>query len=291
MIEIQCSGCAQKFSVADEHPGQTSRCPKCNMSLVVPEVAAPATPGAMHVIQPPEDENNMYNLLEDDGSYEPPPMQTTTYASSNDEEGKMHVIMPPENEEDMYDLMENDAYNPPPPEWKKCPTCKNRVVEEVAICIECGYDFRAGEKLSQDLQGVTFATANKVLLLTGTWYCLVSGAIGAVIWILMATKLEEEYNWMAWVIGAFCGFAMTANFQQKYYVAGVIAAVVSLVSVMTAKHFVFQSFVHRIAEMSGNEEFANQFGFWHAFRPVDGVFATLACVTAYKIGSGKRKLS
>ena len=282
MIEFICPGCSKKLRVQDHDAGRKSQCPRCHGRIVVPD----PQPEGLLVIQPPADENDMYDLMEE-GAYMALLKTNPSSRRMAPHDGLM-MIQPPSNENDMYDLTPFEAR----PEPRKCTSCGVKVKEETVVCVECGFDFRSGEKLSQQFEGITWAATNKLRLIKGTMASIVFGAIGAFTWVLIANFLEREYVWLAWIVGLICGYPMDKVARAKHYVAGLIAGIVALVNIVAAKYFVFQSFVSRVVEAIGPDEI-NLAGlsFWNAFGVMDGVFAILAFATAFKVAKGKTENS
>lgn len=68
---------------------------------------------------------------------------------------------------------------------------------------------------------------------------LIGGAIGAVIWAVVVQVTGYEVGWIAWGIGGLVGFGVAAGNQdgaRSSTAAGVLAVVISVVSIMAGKY-------------------------------------------------------
>lgn len=69
-----------------------------------------------------------------------------------------------------------------PPEEKRCPSCGASLLDGAVICVQCGYDFRSGRRVDEEV-----APRTNPLLIAGV-ALLVAVAAGLVAWRMMASE-------------------------------------------------------------------------------------------------------
>ncbi|MCA9280062.1 MAG: hypothetical protein H6815_12560 [Phycisphaeraceae bacterium] len=81
----------------------------------------------------------------------------------------------------------------------------------------------------------------------------IAGAVGAILWALIAYYLELEIGWAAWGIGGLVGFAMALGAQKEASATtGVIAAVIALLSVVGGKYITAVMIADKVASEYGS---------------------------------------
>lgn len=86
---------------------------------------------------------------------------------------------------------------------------------------------------------------------------LIGGAIGVAIWVLIGYYTHYEIGWIAWGIGFLSGigvrYAAHLGNEDEGFVQGLVASVVAIGSVVTAKYLVFILMVGGFTGMSASE--------------------------------------
>lgn len=91
-------------------------------------------------------------------------------------------------------------------------------------------------------------------MIKGLIGCLVGGAIGATIWAVVASMLDMEIGFVAWGVGVLCGLGMYVGAKGNSGIAtGVIACVISLLSIAAGKIAVIHTLVQRHVAQSASE--------------------------------------
>lgn len=114
---------------------------------------------------------------------------------------------------------------------------------------------------------------------------LVGGVLGTLAWGGIIYASESEIAWVAWGIGATVGFGVAvAAGDNGGELSGIIAVVISLLSIFAGKVFgVWLLFGSNIASGVGILGLCSLV--FEALGPYDGIWAILAGITAYQIGS------
>lgn len=108
-----------------------------------------------------------------------------------------------------------------------------------------------------------------------------AAAIGGVAWIAIAVATGYEFGILAWGIGGLVGFGVLLSSRDHIVgdVTGIIAGITAILAVTAPKLLLY--LVIMAAGAGG------QVGFGDIFTPLDALWIFLACVTAYRVGSGQ----
>jgi hypothetical protein len=133
---------------------------------------------------------------------------------------------------------------------------------------------------------------SKGSLVTGILLSLAGALVGALVWFGVAWATNYEIGWIAWGVGVLAGAGMLVGYRQTDTIAGILAAVISLVGILGAKIMVF---AHALSQIDPEfRKMADSMGiqigtmsdfFESSFGPIDGLFILLAVASAYKIGT------
>lgn len=122
----------------------------------------------------------------------------------------------------------------------------------------------------------------------------IGGIIGAVIWGAIAYFAHSEVGYVAWGIGGLVGLCVRGGAEElDDGFAGLIAAVISVVSILAGKGLAAIFMVNWIIQQGQvpggaiGDEYWNVVGalFKASFGILDIIFFVLAVATAYRIGS------
>lgn len=112
-IKATCTGCGAHLRVPSDAVGRRARCPRCGVSFrVQPEFE-------MLALSPATQSDDLFRLA--------PSMHQST--SRTPEAG----------------------YSVRPPNAKQCPTCARTWPTETVICVDCGYDWRTGRTVANEV--------------------------------------------------------------------------------------------------------------------------------------------
>jgi hypothetical protein len=73
----------------------------------------------------------------------------------------------------------------------------------------------------------------------GCIFSAVGAGVGAAIWGAIAYKSQYEVGWVAWGLGGLAGLGMLIGFRTASLIGGVVAAGLSVLSIVAAKFVVF----------------------------------------------------
>lgn len=159
---------------------------------------------------------------------------------------------------------------------RKCAWCGAAMADGTVICVGCGFDVRTGRKvtagpLEEEPESAAVTAARfTASLARGAVLSAIGAALGAAVWFGVAVTTGFQLGLIAWGLGGAAGAGMSIGHDDNDgTLAGVIAAGISLLGILGAK---FAIFVYYQAIFIGRFE---------------AVFIVLACITAYKVGSGK----
>lgn len=112
---------------------------------------------------------------------------------------------------------------------------------------------------------------------------ILAGLIGAAIWMAIAHFANMEIGWIAWGIGFLVGISVrlaahTADIDESPTL-GTYAAAVAVGSIALAKYGIY--YMNVVAAGLGE-----MIPFSVMFSPFDALWFGLACITAFKIGTG-----
>jgi predicted Zn finger-like uncharacterized protein len=114
---------------------------------------------------------------------------------------------------------------------------------------------------------------------------LVGGGAAGLLWLIAACMLHQDWSIFAWGVGAGTGGGVGYTAAKRGSTSsGVLAAVMTVVLILTFKFLIAVITVHQSGALEGpsqiGEEFADSFGVF------DIVFAIFGIATAYHIGRG-----
>jgi hypothetical protein len=205
--------------------GKKGKCPKCGHVLVVPDPAAtrlePAeTEPAPEAAAPPEsaaaEETSDSRSLLDDLASQEQAADVIAGASAPAEAGR-----------------------------QPCPACGVMMPPAATLCVSCGYNAQTGRR-----QKVTRTEPPAILrvlsvfgafgpFIRGCIFSTIGAIIGGVLWWVIAMKTGYEVGYVAWIVGALAGTGMHIGFRDESVVAGIVAAGLSVASIVTARVVIF----------------------------------------------------
>jgi len=114
---------------------------------------------------------------------------------------------------------------------------------------------------------------------------LVGGGAAGLLWLIAACALHQDWSIFVWGVGAGTGGGVGYTASKRGNTSsGVLAAVMTVVLILTFKFLIAVIIVHQSGALEGlspiGEEFADSFGVF------DIVFAIFGIATAYHVGRG-----
>ena len=121
---------------------------------------------------------------------------------------------------------------------------------------------------------------------------MLASAIGCtstvVLWISLATTIQADIGWMAWVVGGLTGFGMSCRPEDRASsIAGVLAAATAISGVMIAKAVTFLTVVLPLLQQIPAENEGSTLTLFSSamFKTMDALFLAAGALTAYWLGS------
>lgn len=174
-----------------------------------------------------------------------------------------------------------------------CPNCKSWVKEGQLLCTSCGFNLEEGKQIRTRVQkekapkeakvhsgggGIPDAMAPVVWIVGAA----VGGAAGAGLWYGVAIATEYEIGWIAWIVGILTGLGATIAARDTAGMgSGLVACVAAILAICAGRYFAVSSILTKLG--LGGVPFEEWF--FHTLSPIDGLFAALALVSAWKVGS------
>lgn len=142
---------------------------------------------------------------------------------------------------------------PPAAASKKCPQCGAHVGDAV-MCVMCGHNTATGKSVSpakaRTERGVVKAASSFML---GAALSAGFAAVGGVVWFLVVWYLNLEVGYVAWGIGLLAGLGMHLGYRDANTKAGVVAASMSLASIILAKAAIFGFVMYAVISGDTND--------------------------------------
>lgn len=259
MLVVGCS-CGAKFKAKEENAGKKAKCPKCGLTLIIGasssgaagSVAAPAVnPMAKPRVVPASDEWEM-------------PAEPLMAASAP---------------------------------VAGCPSCGAAMSPGAVLCVACGYNTQTGKALkgarAPSAAAVKAGEAARAMgtFMRGVIFSGIGASLGAGLWILVGYLGDVEIGYVAWALGVLAGIGMIVGARDGSMQSGLTAAGISFVGIVAAKIVLISHFLAE--KMHIHPPVGELIGpiIHSMFNPLDLLFAGLAMVTAFRIGSGSRSVT
>lgn len=133
-----------------------------------------------------------------------------------------------------------------------CLGCGGVMATGAVVCTQCGFDTRKG-KASKTQVGpgkAEMATKAAGRFALGVTFCSVGALIGGGIWFAVGWYMDLEIGYVAWGIGALCGFGMLLGNGQPNRFGGLIAAGIAALAITAAKAAIFVAVIGAHIERS-----------------------------------------
>ena len=141
----------------------------------------------------------------------------------------------------------------PPAASKKCPQCGAHMGDAV-MCVMCGHNTATGKSVSpakaKAERGAVKAASS---FMFGAALSAGFAAAGGVVWFLVAWYLNLEVGYVAWGIGLLAGLGMHLGYRDANTKAGVVAASMSLASIILAKAAIFGFVMYAVISGDTND--------------------------------------
>ncbi len=126
-----------------------------------------------------------------------------------------------------------------------CPGCGGVMATGSVVCTQCGFDTRKGKASKTQIGPGKAEMATKAAgrFMLGVTFCSVGGLIGGVIWFVVGWYMSLEIGYVAWGIGALCGFGMLLGNGQPNRFGGLIAAAIAALAITAAKAAIFVALI------------------------------------------------
>ncbi len=209
-LRIHCASCGSKMKVAAKAIGRRVRCPRCSAVLTVPAPAATPDGVAADGAGPLDDGDSLLDELA--------AAERSAVALARPDLAAAPVALP-----------RNGGFAPPGPTSAS----------------------GAAAITARDVAGVAGAALGGVgrfvgSLVLGCVLAVVGAVIGAVAWTIVAIATEYQFGVIAWGVGGLTGFGMALGLRQISALGGIVAAALSLVSIVVAKFAIFMFVVFTI---------------------------------------------
>lgn len=238
-IVVQCNSCKKKIKAAEKFAGKRVKCPGCQSVLAIPAAGgAAAAPAAVKPATP----GPVAGLLDD----EIPIRQETSQPAASPLADMLDDDIP----------IRQEAATPAVAQTlTSCPGCGTTVQAGAVICVDCGYDFRAQTKRSQQIGNGDGSGGKKkkkkkremfgghsaqvMQLLRGCVFSFIGACIGAFIWYWVAKFTGRQYILISWGLGGMAGLGMAAGYGHEEALGGICAGVIAFLGICVAKLAIF----------------------------------------------------
>ena len=125
-------------------------------------------------------------------------------------------------------------------------------------------------------------------LVRGTLFAVIGGLIGAALWAAVAYYAHVNLGIIAWVVGLCAGAGMKLGAgTAASSLSGFVAAVVALVSIAGGKFVTAYAIVHDRNVPDDKRLAATLDVFQNSFTVLTVLFAVIALLSAFRLGSGR----
>jgi phage FluMu protein Com len=239
-IVVQCNSCKKKIKAAEKFAGKRVKCPGCQSVLAIP--SADGTAAAPAAVKPTAPAPTA-GLLDD----EIPIRQEASQPAVSPLAGMLDDDIPIRQEAAVPAAAQTPA---------SCPGCGTAVQTGAVICVDCGYDFRAQTKRSQQIGDGDGSGGKKkkkkkkrelfgghstqvMQLVRGCIFSFIGACIGAFIWYWVAKLTGRQSIWIAWGLGGMAGMGMAAGYGHEEMFGGICAGVIAFLGICVAKLAIF----------------------------------------------------
>jgi hypothetical protein len=241
-IEFACAECHRGYRVKDELAGKTAKCGKCGHRMRIPQSAhSTATSPTSSTTTAPVAAGSPKVAAGSPKAPTKPSGQSSMSSWLDEELETSHPAVP-------------TSPKPPKAANATCPACGATLAAGAVLCVACGYDTRTRSKRQTEHVDLAASPAKKAKrrsklgsaasLLRGTVFSFLGAMLGALIWALFTYFTMWELGYIAWGLGGLAGLGMALGHEDEDgTIAGIIAAVMSLVGIVAAKILIIVIFV------------------------------------------------
>ncbi len=196
--------CGAKLKVPISAAGRKAKCPKCENIFVIPQ----------HKIEKTAKVESNFDPF-DDGTF---------------------------GLEELAAMEKSAPAIEPTSRGVPCPKCNTTLDGGVMLCMSCGYNRETGKTIkgarTKPSKIASLSKASSKFML-GTIFSGIGALVGAAVWFGIVMATDYEIGWIAWGIGALCGFGMLKGYGKANTRAGLTAAGMSVFGIVAAKAAVF----------------------------------------------------
>lgn len=288
-ISVACA-CGKRLNAPASAAGKRARCPACKEVVVLPAAAV----AIAEVDTWPASLNT------------PSPAKAAAVAvpqpvgiASDDDEDRLGAL---------YDMADAEAHAPiPASNSVHCPQCQSAMEPHAVLCTNCGYDTRTGRSLSR-ASATAAAPAKKPLaymsakkagkpvdymaptgsLVMGIIFSAVFALLASILWIVVAWATHLAIGYIAILIGIAAGVGMQAGHKGYSAVGGVIASLMTIIAIFTAKFVVLQILLASMGGRSISDIDSSKLAMYF-FSPIGLIIICIGVGAAYRTANGSSR--